>query len=180
MNTGKFNNWLQIAANLGILAGLILVGFQMRQNSDLLRTELRYSESQRTNDIARALAGENPSVVFAKHLTNLEDLSFEEQVEIDAFYYLYFENWRSMCDLDSIGLIDDEWRDRIDQDALWLLNNPYGRARWESEQVIMPEEVVDYTNYVLENNPLNATSGAKLYYDTLFNNALNYKEELQN
>ena len=39
MNTGKFNNWLQIAANLGILIGLILVGFQMRQNSELLGAE---------------------------------------------------------------------------------------------------------------------------------------------
>ena len=78
MNTGKFNNWLQIAANLGILIGLILVGFQMRQNSELLGAELVFMENQRLIDGARALAGEYPSSVFAKHLTNLEDLSFQE------------------------------------------------------------------------------------------------------
>ena len=62
MNTGKLNNWLQAAANIGILVDLILVGFQMRQNSDLLGAELVFNENQRSIDYARALVGDNPSI----------------------------------------------------------------------------------------------------------------------
>jgi len=179
MNTSKFNNWLQIAANLGILTGLILVVFQMKQNSELLGAELVFTENQRNIDFARALAGEEPAAVFVKHLTNLEDLSFEEQVEIDAFYYLYFENWKSMYSLASVGLIEDEWKVRIDDDVHWLLNNPYGRARWDSGQETQPQEVVDYVNNALERNPLDALPATIPYYEEIFNNALKYKEESQ-
>ena len=180
MNTGKFNNWLQIAANLGILIGLILVGFQMRQNSELLRAELAFMESQRLIDGAQALAGENPSSVFAKHLTNLEDLSLQEQIEIEAFYYTHFENWRSMHILASIGILEDEWKIRIDNDAQWLLGNPYGRARWESAQNFQPQEVVDYVNNLLERKPIGPDATTRRYYESIFNNALRYKEESQN
>ena len=178
MNTSKFNNWLQIAANLGILIGLILVGFQMRQNSELLGAELVFTENQRNIDYARVLAGENPSSVFAKHLTNLEDLNFQEQIEIDAFYYLYFENWRSMHYLASIGLTGDEWKIRINDDVHWLLDNPYGKARWESGQDILPPEVIDYVNNALERNTF-GVEPTQQYYETIFNKALKYQEESQ-
>ena len=179
MNTQQFNNWLQIAANLGILIGLILVGFQMRQNSELLGAELVFTENQRTIDYARALAGENPSFVFAKHLTDLEGLSFQEQIEIDAFYYLYFENWKSMYFLASIGLTEDEWKTRIEDDAQWLLDNPYGRARWESGQRSLPQELADYVNDTLKRHPFGEDESTLSYYETIFNNALKYRDEIQ-
>ena len=179
MNTSKFNSWLQIAANLGILAGLVLVGFQMRQNSELLGAELVFMENQRSIDSARALAGQNPSYVFAKHLTDLEDLSFQEQIEIDAFYYVHFENWKSLHYLASIGLSENEWKNRIDDDAQWLLENPYGKARWDSGQNSMPQDVVDYVNSVLERKPFGPDAGTHPYYETIFNNALKNHEESQ-
>ncbi len=179
MNTEKFNSWLQIAANLGILFGLILVGFQMRQNSELLGAELVFTENQRLIDGAQALAGEFPSSVYAKHLTNLEDLSFQEQVEIEAFYYTHFENWRSLYDLSSIGIIENEWKTRIDFDAQWLLGNPYGRARWERAQDIQPREIVDYVNNLLEQESFD-NDATRRYYESMFNDALQYKEESQN
>ena len=36
MDFTKTSNWLQVTANLGIVAGLILVGVQLKQNADLL------------------------------------------------------------------------------------------------------------------------------------------------
>ena len=42
----KTANWLQVTANLGIVAGLILVGVQLQQNTDLLKTQLLYEESR--------------------------------------------------------------------------------------------------------------------------------------
>jgi len=179
MSAGKLNNWLQIAANLGILFGLILVGFQMRQNSELLGAELVFMENQRSIDYARALAGENPSAVFAKHLTDLEDLSLQEQIEIDAFYYLHFENWKSMYYLASIGLSEDEWKIRIDEDAQYLLDNPYGKARWESAQKGTPQDIVEYVNNVLERAPFGPDGGTHQYYESIFNNALKYQKEAQ-
>jgi hypothetical protein len=35
MNVERISGWLQIVANLGILGGLILVGFQLQQNGEI-------------------------------------------------------------------------------------------------------------------------------------------------
>ena len=181
MRTDYLNDWLQILGTFGLLIGLILVGFEMRQNSELLRTELTFSENQRAIDYAQALAGENPSEIYAKHLINLEDLTFEEQIRIDAFYFMYFENWRSLYNLYLTGLIENEWRERIEIDAIWLINNPYGRARWEIEKDILPAEVVEYADRVLAENPLRvASTGTLSYYERLYNNAITNERELIN
>ena len=59
MNSGKLSNWLQIAANVGIVVGLLLVGVQLKQNSDLLKTQLLYDESRRAVDLETLVVGEN-------------------------------------------------------------------------------------------------------------------------
>ena len=45
MDTNKMVSWLQVGANLGIILGLVLVGLQLKQNSDLLKIQLLYQES---------------------------------------------------------------------------------------------------------------------------------------
>ena len=59
-----------MGANVGILAGLILVGLQMRQNEQLLRTQMAYEESNRYSQIEAAMLGEEPSIVWAKSLVD--------------------------------------------------------------------------------------------------------------
>lgn len=178
MNAEKFNNWLQIGANLGILIGLILVGFQMKQNSELLGAELAFMEDQRLIDGALRLAGEHPSAVFAKHLTNLEDLNLQEQIEIESFYYTHFQNWSSMYELASIGISGNEWKERINNDAQWLLGNPYGRARWERAQDFQPTEIVDYVNNLLEREQVDTYETLRIY-ESILNDALQYNDESQ-
>ena len=57
MNSSKLSDWLQIAANTGIIAGLLLVGLQLKQNSDLLKTQLLYEESSRLVDLETQVVG---------------------------------------------------------------------------------------------------------------------------
>jgi hypothetical protein len=54
MESSKLGYWLQVSANIGILAGLILVGLQMTQSNSLAATQLLSDniESQITHDLA--------------------------------------------------------------------------------------------------------------------------------
>ena len=45
MESSKLGYWLQVGANIGLLAGLILVGFQIQQNSQILRTQVITEEA---------------------------------------------------------------------------------------------------------------------------------------
>ncbi len=40
MDTDKFNRWLTLTANLGILIGLVLLIVEIRQNSQLMRAQI--------------------------------------------------------------------------------------------------------------------------------------------
>lgn len=43
MNSDRLNRWLTLGANVGVIAGIIFLGFELRQNNQLLVEQARYS-----------------------------------------------------------------------------------------------------------------------------------------
>ncbi len=41
MNLDKINDWLTLAANIGVLAGILLVAYEIRQNQELLELDYK-------------------------------------------------------------------------------------------------------------------------------------------
>jgi hypothetical protein len=78
MDFTKISNWLQITANVGIVGGLLLVGVQLEQNTDLLKTQLLYEESSRMVELETKVIGENAAKVWAKSLTDPQNLTLAD------------------------------------------------------------------------------------------------------
>ena len=152
-------DWLQIIANTGLIAGLVLVGLQLKQNSDLLRTQLLYEESGRFIASEQALYGEEPARVWAKSIENPRDLTLEEIRIVDAYLYTTVEHWRATQMLAREGLLNDqdEWQFRVRDEAYYFLGNEYGRAWWrayrEAEIEMASTELIDIIDEALANNP---------------------------
>jgi hypothetical protein len=154
MNVGRIGNWLQVSANLGILAGLVLVGFQMQQNSDLLRTQLSYQESSRYIQNEQVMWGENPAEVWAKSIESPSDLTLAEQRIVESILWVNVEEWRAAYRLSKIGLLGNEWKERVTGQAGYMLGNDYGRAWWKSSTEGEPSnEFVETVNSVLAASP---------------------------
>jgi hypothetical protein len=62
MNSSKIASWLQIGANFGILAGLILVSAQIVQSNTITGAELFSNNLESTVTRELALVGETPEV----------------------------------------------------------------------------------------------------------------------
>ncbi len=149
MNSGKLNDWLQVAANVGIIAGLVLVGFQLKQNSDLLKTQMMYEESNRAIDIETQVVGELGAEAWAKSITDPKNLSLSEQRVVEALLWSYTEQLRATHMLAELGLLSDaDWRQRVESDSAFYLANPYGRTWWRqySKNDSYPADVVDAVN----------------------------------
>ncbi len=141
MNYGKLSNWLQVSANIGIVFGLLLVGVQLKQNSDLLKTQLLYEESDRAVELETKVVGENAAGVWAKSITDAKSMSLEEQRIMEAILWSFVEQLRGTRMLAELGLLDmEEWKERVNSDAAFYLANEYGVAWW--------------TNFELENSSL--------------------------
>jgi len=149
MDQEKLNRRLQIIANLGIVAGLALVGVQLKQNSDLLKMQLLYEESQRSIDIETLVIGEDAAQVWSGSLTDPANLTLAEQRVMEAMLWSYTENLRATQMLSQQGLLkDEEWRQRVEADSAFYLANPYARAWWDnySADSDLPHELTEAIN----------------------------------
>lgn len=145
MDSGKLGSWLQIVANVGIVVGLIFGGVQLKQNSDLLKTQLLYEESYRAIDLETKFVGENAAAVWSKSITDAETLSLEEQRIMEAILWGFIEQLRATHMLAELGLLDsEEWKGRVNSDTAYYLSNEYGIAWWSNfgdESSSLPDDL---------------------------------------
>ena len=86
MESSKFGYWLQVTANIGILAGLILVGLQMVQSNSLVATQLISDgmDSAITRDLS--VLGETPNLSMMRIMYEPEKATKEDYVIADLLY----------------------------------------------------------------------------------------------
>ena len=66
MDADRVNRWLTLGANIGTLIGLILVGFEIKQNSTLVRAQVVDSNFSDQQTWALSQVGEDSATVWAK------------------------------------------------------------------------------------------------------------------
>ena len=162
MVLSKTNNWLQIVANLGIVVGLLLVGVQLKQNSDLLRTQLLYEESDRAMQLEALLVGEDGAKVWAKAMEDPENLTLAEQRIMEALLWSYTEQLRSVRLLAELGLLDNtDWRLRVQNEAGFFYGSRYGSAWWKNfsggNDPVLPKDLVGAVDEQLSQHSPNYT-----------------------
>lgn len=144
------NKWLQLAGNLGIVLGLLLVVVQLKQNADLTKTQLLYDESQRQIDLETRVVGEEGARVWARSLTEPGQLTLEEQRIVEALLWSFVEQLRAAYMLGELGLLDaGEWKTRVRGETGFFLANPYGRAWWNNFSInneVLPAELIAAVN----------------------------------
>jgi hypothetical protein len=149
------NRWVELVANIGIIGGLLLVGAQMKQSSDLQRLQMLHEESRATVEIELAMLGENPAEVWTKSLQSPRELSLEERRIMDSYFYIFAEQLRAAYVLHQEGLLESgEWQRRVLIDASYFFGNPYGQAWWQNFKADMtyPQELISFIDNVIDND----------------------------
>jgi hypothetical protein len=139
MESGKVGHWLQVAANIGILAGLLLVGGQMMQSNTLAASQL-FSESV-DSQIARQLAqlGEQPDASMRRVMYEPDDATKDDYFIADLLYDITYRQLiraQVLYDSDLYGPIS-----RINPEGFAGLNYrifacPFGIS-WLDQRILM-------------------------------------------
>ena len=133
MNFDRLNRWLQVSANIGIVLGLVLVGLQLRQNSELTRIQLLYEESNRAIELETEVVGEQAAEVWAKSIEAPEELTLAEIRIMEALLWSFVEQLRGTYRLAELGLLSDEdWQKRAEGEVTFYLSDRYSRAWWKN------------------------------------------------
>jgi hypothetical protein len=83
---GRISNWLQIAGNLAILGGLVLVGIQINQVNEL--TGVQMVDANMESSIVReiALMGENPNEAMFRVLLQADEATPQDYFVAERVY----------------------------------------------------------------------------------------------
>ena len=143
----RVNSWIAIMANVGILAGLILVAIELNQNTKQLALELEWQVNERMIENNRALLGDNPTPIYVKSIMNPEELTYEEFQVASAFVLNFLGVWEDRHFLYQAGLLSDqEWKRFIDDDISLTLGYRFAQALWRTTKGLFEPELVQYVD----------------------------------
>ena len=134
MNKDKLKLSIEVIAAIGMLGGLILVAMQLNQNTRLLRTQLLFEANRNYIQWEQNMLGENPAEIWEKSLVSPEELTLSEQRTMEAYYWSGVEQWLTLYRLEEEGLIEEEWKTAVSEEAKYLLGNPLGLAYWATQK----------------------------------------------
>ena len=147
----RLNRWLARAANLGLLAGLIMVALQLNQTSELARAQLINEGNIAVSQVWTGLMGEDSAEAIAKSIENPEEMTFADFMVVDAYLYTAMNIFHRNYELAREGIFDTaDWQQSIDSQGTWFLGNAFGRAWWEEEaRHLFEPEFVAYIDQLL-------------------------------
>ncbi len=149
-NSDRVNSWVAILANVGILAGLVLVAVELNQNTKQLSLELVWQVNERMMENNRAFFGDNPTPIYVKSIMNPEELTFEEFQVASALVLNFLGVWEDRHYLYQAGLLgDEEWKRFIDDDISYTLGNRFAQEFWRATKHIFEPELVQYVDEIL-------------------------------
>lgn len=134
VNIERISSWLQITANVGILGGLVLVGFQLEQNSEILQAQMMSAESQSVIDQEMQIVGEQGAAAWVSAMSDPTNVSPVHHRIMESIYWSAIESWRHIEDLNKRGLADVDPNFRVSDEAGWYFGNTYGQAWWNTRR----------------------------------------------
>lgn len=119
MKTKKISSWITLIANLGVVGGLVFVGFEVQQNTTQIRAEASYSINEALSNLNSAIYNDH---VFADIVVRGEkeffSLSPTEKRQFNAYQYDRLNLARHISILEDEGLseVHFPYHDRLVQE----------------------------------------------------------------
>ena len=111
MNRENLNRWLSIVANLGVIGGLIFVGYEVRQNTVQLRAESSRSITETVNALNGGVYSDPElAEVLLRGTEDLAALNAVERYQFDAFQFSRLNIAEYVLDLERVGVSDLNFR----------------------------------------------------------------------
>ncbi len=148
MDTDKINRWLTLSANVGVIAGLILVAVQINQYTQITKAQITNDYYLADMELELAMMGDNPAGSWIKAVYTPNDLTNEDAAIVDRYFNYGLVQIQRMQKMNELGLAEDDWEDRFDY-LRWHLGNEVGRHWWAHIKEGYPEDFAQSIDKVL-------------------------------
>jgi len=141
MDQDNLNKWLTLTANLAVVAGIIFLAFELKQNNELLEAEIRtIRHNVRAADYLLPLEHQNfANTLIKKHhgepLSEYESLILNRSIAVTLYNYQYVFTEFRLGRISESTLPISQWRTDFDGDVSSGLEYwPDLREYWETRK----------------------------------------------
>ena len=92
MNAEKINMWLSLGANFGVVIGLVLLFFEISQNTELMRAQINQSRTDTAVSYQESTYNSDYMPVLVEKACKGEQFSDEEVLRFGAYFRAYNRN----------------------------------------------------------------------------------------
>lgn len=143
MKLDRYGGWLALAANLGVVAGLVLLAVELRQNTQVVRAQAVTNLMTGLMSAETAFMGEDTAAAYVVALDSPETLTGEEIVKVWAVLNVTMMAVQQTHSMYALGLATEEsWNTAVDW-ASGSLNFPFSRMWWRQMKNIFPSDLVE-------------------------------------
>ena len=136
---------ISIVANLGILAGLVLLAVELNQNNQLLRSAGVISLNEKAMEWNARIAENHEVAEIISKANNSEILTDTEQLRMTALTTILLAGWVMDFLQYQTGLVTEDYMNGIIpryKDA--FRNRPFQAEHWETAKDRYPQEFVHF------------------------------------
>ncbi len=148
MNSDRLGRWLTLAANIGVIAGLILVAVQINQNTAITKAQMANDYFIADMALELAMMGENPADSFHKAVYTPDEVTTADAVVLDRYFNYGMVQIQRLQKMDELGMADEGWRERVDY-LRWHFGNEIGRRWWNQVRDDYPADFRQYVDNIL-------------------------------
>lgn len=131
----RLNGWLTLAANLGVVLGLIILIVEVRQNADLTRAQMESGRSDLLAQIELSLASPEIGAAWVKSIRSPETLTDVEVRTVESHLVAVMLQLAHMFNMEKIGLVSrEETRRSVQNIVPYYFGSRHGKNWWHWQE----------------------------------------------
>lgn len=131
----RLNRWLTLAANLGVIVGLIILIVEVRQNADLTRAQMESGRNDLLAQIELSLASPEIGAAWVKSIRSPETLTDVEVRTVESHLVAVMLQLDHMFNMEEIGLVSSEEARRHVQNVVpYYFGSRHGKNWWRWQE----------------------------------------------
>jgi hypothetical protein len=131
----RLNRWLTLAANVGVLLGLVILIVEVRQNADLTRAQMETGKNDLLAEIELSLASPEIGAAWVKSIRSPEALTDVEVRTVESHLVAVMLQLDHMFNMEKIGLVSrEETRRHVQNVVPYYFGSRHGKHWWRWQE----------------------------------------------
>lgn len=131
VDSDRVTRLLTLAANVGVIVGIVFLVLEMRQTSAIATAQVRLEYSAGWRSVDGSRQDESFSEVITKSIENPKELSLSEVVQLDAYYSGILDQMMNAQTARIAGLVDGPFSEVANIVGVMYFSDEFARSWWK-------------------------------------------------